>query len=223
MSSPYEMVQSHINEALDYLYTTLPAAVTKVGVKGDSTVIDAQPLISRVSSEGYVDDEPILENVPVQWPEGGGFRITCPIEVGDTVLLHFAMRGAMEFKNSEGKEPVSSQAKRLHSLPDAFAVPTKLTYSSGKVIDPDALSIGSDSMEIRITKEGTIELGKDAAEHVLLGDAFIAKFLAHTHTQIDTGNPVSTTVITSPVTTVLSVPDTAELWKSTLSTKVKTL
>lgn len=178
MSSAYEMVQSHIKEALSYLYTSLPAVVTEVAVKGTSTVINAQPLISRVSQEGYVDNEPILENVLVQWPEGGGFRITCPIEVGDTVMLHFTMRGAMEFKNSDGADPVVSAEKRLHSLPDAFAVPTKLTYSTGKEIDPDAMSMGSDTMEIRITKEGTIELGRDAAEKLVLGDTFLALYNA---------------------------------------------
>ena len=219
----YETIQSHVQEALDYLYTTLPAVITKVGKKGNSTVVNVQPLINRVSQEGYVDFEPIIEDVPVQWPQGGGFRITCPLEVGDNVMLHFTMRGAMEVKNSDGKKPVTSLNKRLHSLPDAFAVPTTLTYSSGKEIDSEALSVGSDSMEIRITKEGNIELGKDAAERVLLGDAFMSKFLSHTHTQMDTGNPVSTTILTSPVTTVLSVPDPVTLWEDTLSTKVTTL
>lgn len=178
MSSAYEMVQSHIKEALSYLYTSLPAVVTAVEVKGNSTVVNAQPLISRVSQEGYVDNEPILEGILVQWPEGGGFRITCPIEVGDTVMLHFTMRGAMELKNSDGAAPVVSAEKRLHSLPDAFAVPTKLTYSSGKEIDPDAMAMGSDTMEIRITKEGTIELGRGAVEKLVLGDTFLALYNA---------------------------------------------
>lgn len=221
----YETIQSHVQEALDYLYTTLPAVITKVGKKGNSTVVNVQPLINRVSQEGYVDFEPIIEDVPVQWPQGGGFRITCPLEVGDNVMLHFTMRGAMEVKNSDGKKPVTSVNKRLHSLPDAFAVPTTLTYSSGKEIDSEALSVGSDSMEIRITKEGNIELGRDAAERVLLGDAFIAKYLTHTHTYIDSVGPTATLTpkLTTGVTTVISEPDTDTLWEDTLSTKVTTL
>lgn len=221
----YETIQSHVQEALDYLYTTLPAVITKVGKKGNSTVVNVQPLINRVSQEGYVDFEPIIEDVPVQWPQGGGFRITCPLEVGDNVMLHFTMRGAMEVKNSDGKKPVTSVNKRLHSLPDAFAVPTTLTYSSGKEIDSDALSVGSDSMEIRITKEGNIELGKDAAEHVMLGDAFITKFLAHTHTYVDSVGPPATPTpkLTLGVGEVLSVPDLPAAWADVLSKKVTTL
>ena len=176
MSNIYEAIQSHVKEALSYLYTSLPAVVTKVGVKDGATVVNAQPLISRVSQEGYVDKEPVLENILVQWPEGGGFRITCPIEEGDTVMLHFTMRGAMEFKNSDAAKPVVSVEKRLHSLPDAFAVPTRLTYSTGKQIDSDAMAMGSDSMEIRITKQGTIELGRDAVEKLVLGDTFLALY-----------------------------------------------
>lgn len=178
MSSMYETIQTHVKEALASLYTSLPAVVTKVAVKGTSTVVNVQPLISRVSQEGYVDKEPILENVLIQWPEGGGFRLTCPIDVGDTVMLHFSMRGAMELKNSDATKPVVSAEKRLHSLPDAFAVPTKLTYSTGKEVDPDAMAIGSDSMEIRITKAGTIELGRDAVEKLVLGDTFLALYNA---------------------------------------------
>lgn len=221
----YETIQSHVQEALDYLYTSLPAVITKVGKKGNSTVVNAQPLINRVSQEGYADFEPIIEDVPVQWPQGGGFRITCPLEVGDNVMLHFTMRGAMEVKNSDGKKPVTSLNKRLHSLPDAFAVPTTLTYSSGKEIDSDALSVGSDSMEIRITKEGSIELGKDAAEHVMLGDAFITKFLAHTHTYVDSIGPNATITpkLTSVVGEVLSAPDLPVAWADVLSKKVTTL
>lgn len=221
----YEAIQSHIQEALEHLYTSLPAVITKVGKKGNSTVVNVQPLINRVSQEGYVDFEPILEDVPVQWPHGGGFRITCPLEVGDNVMLHFTMRGAMEVKNSDGKKPVTSTHNRLHSLPDAFAVPTTLTYSSGKEIDSEALSVGSDSMEIRITKEGNIELGKDAAEHVMLGDAFITKFLAHTHTYVDSVGPPATPTpkLTLGVGEVLSVPDLPAAWADVLSEKVTTL
>lgn len=174
MSSFVEVVRSHIKESLSYLYTSLPATVTKVNKKGNSTVVNVAPMISRRSSEGYIDKEPVIEDVPVQWPQGGGFRITCPIEIGDTVLLHFSMRGAMEYKLSEGQEP--TVGTRLHDMHDAFAVPTKLTYSSGKEIDPDAMAMGSDTMEIRITKEGTIELGRDASEKLVLGDTFMALY-----------------------------------------------
>lgn len=224
MGSFYDAVQTHIQEALHYLYTCLPAKVVEVKKKGNATVVSVLPMINRRSQEGFVDNEPIIENVPIQWPCGGGFRITCPIEVGDSVVLHFTMRSAMEYKNSDGAKPVTASNNRLHSLQDAFAVPSKLTYNDGEEIDPDALSLGSDSMEIRITKEGTIELGKDAAESVLLGDAFITKYLTHKHEYVDSVGPAATPTpkLTLGISTAPATPDTKANWASTLSTKVKT-
>lgn len=178
MSSLYDVIQSHVDEALSYLYTCLPARVDGVKEVEGMTVVKATPLVNRLSQENYADQEPALENVPVQWPSGGSFVITCPIEVGDTVLLHFAMRSMMEFKKGDASKPVTPSNKRLHNQMDAFAVPTKLSYANGTTVDKDAMRIGSDKMEIRITKEGNIEFGKGATEKLVLGDEFLKLYNA---------------------------------------------
>lgn len=173
MADLTDVIQSHINEMLQYMYTSLPAVVTKVHIKDKMTVVDVKPLINRISQEGYADQEAILENIPVKWPRGGGFHLTCPIDVGDTVDLNFCMRAAGDFKQSDGTKPITPSNKRLHNLSDSFATPTALTYKQDSTVDSEALSLGSDSMEIRITKEGTIELGKGATESLVLGKTFL--------------------------------------------------
>lgn len=173
--------------------------------------------------------EPTLGNVPIQWPSGGGCFITMPIAEGDNVTLHFTMRALTEWRNSNGQEPQTATDSRLHSLSDVFAVPCLYPYQKGIEVDPDAVNISSGATEIRILKDGTIELGNGATEKLLKGDDFISKFLPHTHTYIDSVGPpaVPTPKLTTGVTTVLSTPDTLEVpadkWGPTLSEVSKTL
>lgn len=176
MAALYDMVQSHIDEALSSLYTSLPAKIDKISKVGNVAVIDCTPLINRVYQEGYVDSEPAIADVPIIWPSGGGFHITCPLAIGDVVMLHFSMRSAMEMKNSDGSKPVTPESKRLHSMMDAFAVPCIHPYKGKTPYNDQDMAIGSDSIEIIITKAGTIELGKGAAEKLVLGDTFMALY-----------------------------------------------
>lgn len=175
------LIQSHIQATLNSLYTSMPAKVIAVKVEGKSTVVDVQPLLNRIYGDGVVDKEPPLEDVPLRWPSGGGCYITFPIAVGDIVDLNFSMRGASNFKNSDGSEPVTPATKRTHDMNDAFATPCLTTYGTGLEVDSDAVEISSGAVEIRITKEGMIEFGAGAAEKLVLGDAFMALYNAHTH------------------------------------------
>lgn len=219
-----DIIQGHINKTLAQMYTTMPAKVEKVYKVENSTVVDVQPLLN-ITSAGGVLKENILQEVPIVWPSGGGFRITCPIEVGDNVLLHFSMKGLSGWKNSQGKQPTTDTYKRRFNKNDAFAVPSIHPFSEGKEVDNEAMSLGSDTVEIRITKEGTIELGEGASEKLILGDTFINNFLAHTHTYVDSVGTAATPTpkLTMGVGAVLSTPDTPADWEDSLSEVSKTL
>lgn len=64
---------------------------------------------------------PLLVDVPVVFPRGGGCTLTFPIKNGDECLVIFADR-AIDFwwQNGETQEPVNA---RQHSLSDAFVIP----------------------------------------------------------------------------------------------------
>lgn len=210
MADLFDVIQSHVTEAMKDVYTSMPAKVVKVyGVEG-TTVVDVQPLINRIDTANYVDQEPVLQKVPLVWPSGGGFRFITPIEVGDNVLLHFSMKNIVNWKNSGGDTPTTPIDKRQHSLNDSFAVPCIYPTKKGFTAPTDALSIGSDDVEIRINKDGVIELGKGATEAILKGDAFksyldaeLAKIKSHTHTVSGTTAEASAELVS-----ILSVPDT---------------
>lgn len=219
MADLFDVIQSHVAEAMKEVYTSMPAKIIKVYEAEGSTVVDVQPLINRLDTANYVDQEPVLQKVPLVWPSGGGFRFITPIEAGDNVLLHFSMKNVVNWKNSDGSTPTTPLDKRQHSLNDAFAVPCIHPTKKGFKAPTDALSVGNDDVEIRITKEGVIELGKGATERIIKGDAFLSAFLSHTHTYV---NAAGTDTLTTPVTTVVSTPDTTTMWESNLSEVSKT-
>lgn len=224
MADFYEAITAIIENKLNSLYTTMPAKVEKVYTVEGSTVVDVQPLLNIISTEGYVDKENILQEVPIVWPSGGGFRVIAPLEAGDNVLLHFSMKNLVNWKNSEGDAPTTPLNKRRHNINDAFAVPCIYPFKNGPQVDTEALSIGSDDVEVRITKDGVIELGRGATEKILKGDSFLNQFLSHTHTYVDSvgAGATPTPKLTTGVTTVLGTPDTSQ-WDSNLSTVSKTL
>jgi phage baseplate assembly protein V len=81
-------------------------------IKGGQTASDG-----KVSSVSY----PLLVDVPVVFPRGGGCTLTFPIKAGDECLVVFADR-AIDFwwQNGGTQEPVNA---RQHSLADAFVIP----------------------------------------------------------------------------------------------------
>lgn len=80
-------------------------------IKGALTASDGS-----VSSVSY----PLLVDVPVVFPRGGGCTLTFPVKKGDECLVIFADR-AIDFwwQSGEVQEPVNT---RQHSLSDAFVL-----------------------------------------------------------------------------------------------------
>jgi len=87
--------------------------------------VDVKPLLkeSYTAEDGtdVVEGLPVITNVPVVFPGGGGYRITFPIQAGDTVLLVFSDRSIDAWLTNGGEAaPVD---ERRHVLTDAIAIP----------------------------------------------------------------------------------------------------
>ena len=215
----YDVVASHVRAALKDLYTEMPGIVEAVKVVDGITVIDVQPALNKTEKDGVSYKESLLRDVIIRWPSAGGCYITMPITKGDTVTLHFCMRDVSGWTDSDGSTPITPESKRLHNANDVFATPDISTNRGSREIDSEGVCIGSEAVEIRILKDGTIELGNGAVERLLKGDSFLTQFLSHTHTYVSP----SGAALTSPVSTVLSTPDTSVLWEDNLSDVSKTL
>ena len=97
------------------LNTVMPAQV--VAVNADS--VDVRPTIARVFAEEIIDP-PIVQQVPLIWPCGGGTNFTWPINEGDYVLLLCSQRNIERWLGGEDFKPPPDSS--LLELTDAFAI-----------------------------------------------------------------------------------------------------
>ena len=216
MSSLKDVILSNIAASRANTFTSLPAIVTKVYNEGNSTVVDVNIAISRV---GRMEDYGItkLTRVPLMWPKVNGCAIVMPIAVNDEVMLHFTMRDSGKWRYSDGKTPVLASTIVTQDVSDAYATPTTTTYATGAKIDPNAVIIDTGGTQIRITKDGNIELGKDASEQLVLGNTFMELYnamvdLVKSHTHVVPQSPSGTQVApASPDLSNLAKMSTSEL------------
>lgn len=161
------------------LFTTIPAQIVEITkAPNGGTLVSVQTGINYIREDNRTYEDNTLDEVNLVWPSSGGCSITCPVDVGDTVLVHFSMRNASTWKRSGSRgevlKPISPFMKRSHDINDAFAVPAALFFNDVPAVDMDAVRVSSGVTEIRVCKNGTIELGEGATERILLGDAFKA-------------------------------------------------
>lgn len=117
-------IKQGIESRLKELHTSMPGIVESFDAENQLATI--QPAIRRifVTRDGDKEilvpsDLPILINVPVIFPRGGGFSLTFPVSKGDECLLVFCER-SIDNWHETGKVK-SPGAKRFHSLSDATA------------------------------------------------------------------------------------------------------
>jgi hypothetical protein len=101
------------------LWTALPGIIVSFDAALQTAVV--QPAIKQVLlKEGATRDLPVLGDVPVYFPSGGGLTLTFPITEGDECLLVFASRCIDAWWQSGGTQPPGEA--RTHSLSDGFAL-----------------------------------------------------------------------------------------------------
>jgi hypothetical protein len=64
---------------------------------------------------------PVLTNVPIVFPRGGGGFISFPLKKGDPVLLVFSQTSLDAWLESDGKTQLDPQDSRRHHISDAVA------------------------------------------------------------------------------------------------------
>ncbi|MGE5989813.1 Gp138 family membrane-puncturing spike protein [Klebsiella michiganensis] len=105
---------------------------------------------------------PLLVDVPVVFPRGGGCTLTFPVKEGDECLVIFADRCIDFWWQSGGiQEPVDG---RMHDLSDAFAIIGP--QSQAKKIS----GISSSAVELR-SDDGSTKLSLDPASGAINGKA----------------------------------------------------
>ena len=183
------VLNTAMRERLRAVRVALPARVESYDATTQQIV--AQPLVM----EGYIDETgdrladrlPAIAGVPVVFPGAGGFRVTFPIAIGDTVLLVFASSSIDRWLALGGE--VDPADDRRHALSDAIAIPGLRDFAHALGNAPSStMSIGKDGGP-------TIEIsGTDVQIGGSNNLVTKAEFMAHVHATAGTGTPSPPTV-----------------------------
>lgn len=157
------------------LHTALPCRVESYDAA--KQMVSVQPQIKKAffdeTDERQVERLPVITGVPVQFPQGGGYRITFPIAVGDTGLVLFS-EASLDVWLSQGGEVDPLDDRRFH-LSDGIFLPGVRSFAN-------ALT-DAHSTKMTLGKEGGLQLFIDGSkiqigsetgaelEAVALGDA----------------------------------------------------
>ncbi len=132
---------------------------------------DAVTVVVQPAIKGYEPDSnginqsttlPLLVDVPVVFPRGGGCTLTFPVKAGDECLVVFADRCIDFWWQSGGiQEPVDD---RMHDLSDAFCIVGPQSQAK-KIGD-----ISTSAVELR-SDDGETKLSLNPASGVINGTA----------------------------------------------------
>lgn len=147
--------------------------------------VNVQPVIRHaVNLAGETDHEelPVLPNVPVVWPEAGGFHFSMPIRPGDHVLLVFT-HDHIGFWRESGTVSDPGLLAR-HDLSNAIAIPG---------IRPVTKPLSKDLTHLAARAAGLV-MGKDGSnEQIQVNDLGI--LLGHLATEPVARAPAIVTAI----------------------------
>lgn len=158
IDDPEENLRAAIEQHTSKMWTSAPGKVVSVDmVKQTMSVqLAVKSFVKQEDGSQKAVDIPILQDVPFQFPGGGGMLMTFPVKPGDEVLVNFTARAPDTWQQSGG-EQVPPDAG-MHSLSNGFA---QLGYRSNpnaaKVTDPS-----STGAEMR-SEDGMTKMSMSAA------------------------------------------------------------
>jgi hypothetical protein len=118
-----EVIRAALDSLKSSLWTALPAIIESYDPDKLTVTCQVSTKVSLRQSNGVFIwvDVPLLVDVPVVFPSGGGFLVTWPLDQGDEVLVVFASR-CIDGWWAHGGVQLPSEL-RFNDLSDGFALP----------------------------------------------------------------------------------------------------
>ena len=158
---PLEAQLAHyVQEGHKRLRVAFPAAVASI--EGDQTV-DLQPLLKVRYAGQEPSTMPQLKSVPVVMPQGGDWRISMPLAVGDTGLALVTDRSLDAWLAGKGGVTDPNDT-RTHHLADAVFIPGLVPTNLQTTDTSSDLVLQNGQASIRLQKNGHIRFGNAGQE-----------------------------------------------------------
>jgi hypothetical protein len=112
-------MRSALDARILELHTAMPGQI--VSFDAATSTCSVKPCIKRKLSNGTIQELPVIQNVPICYPQGGGAIISFPLAVNDPCLIIFNERSLDIWWTKGGiVDPLDA---RKHNLSDAVVIP----------------------------------------------------------------------------------------------------
>jgi len=159
---------------LKEVHTTLPGEI--VSFNPSTQTAEVQASIKRIYVKEQADGSeietainiPILINVPVMFPRGGGWCITFPVKAGDECIIFFSERAIDVWRKNGGVQ--SPKDWRMHDYSDAICQ-VGLSSAPNTIADfnQDDFQIRSESGNVKITLTNAEDITIETPNTVTVG------------------------------------------------------
>ncbi|MCP4481424.1 MAG: hypothetical protein GY817_01160 [bacterium] len=159
----YMLMNRIISMRLASLNTVMPAIIDKFDA--ENKTCDVTPVFKKK----YINEDnalqlPVIQNVPIVFPQTSNSIISLPMKRGDSVLLVFSQRSLEDWKTKGGiLEPAD---KRKHNINDAIAIPGVFPIGQGLKADNSAIKVQNGDLTVLVYEDGKIEIKNTAGELV---------------------------------------------------------
>jgi len=170
-----EVIRAAIDSRLRDVHVALPGRIESYDASEQKA--DVKPMVGELlptrAGREIEESLPVIPNVPLVFPRGGGFYLTLPMRPGDFVLLVVNERSIDTWISGDGDEK-SPDDFRTHNLSDAVALAGlyPLRAALDEVSVGDNLVIGREGgSSIHLRPDDEIHLGgDDASDYVALAE-----------------------------------------------------
>lgn len=195
-----DMLKSVLQEYRKTLFTATPGII--VSYDASTRRANVQPTPRTAFRDGTYGAPPILPNVPVLMPSGGGFIVSVPLQAGDPVLLVFCQRGIGAFKKTFQQENPSGGVLEMDAaVALAGFGPLQITPASGLSVQTTdgskRVTVTNEVVEVKVGEaggatfypDGSVDFENGASTDAF-GDFITAKGISldnHVHGNVQTG------------------------------------
>lgn len=157
LNDPEEQLRAAFDTFKASLWTSVPCVVESVNMAKQTAVLrpTIKSMVRQPDGTQKAVSLPLLQDVPMHFPSGGGVTMTFPVKPGDEALASISSRSIDGWHQSSGEQ--KQVDARTHDLSDAFAfVGFKSSPKALSNVSGDATQIRSDDgKQVISLKPGT--------------------------------------------------------------------
>jgi hypothetical protein len=161
-----EVIRIGAQHAVEDINVAYPYEVIEQDLNTGLVVV--APLIKVRDDQDNVAELPVLEEVVVQYPSGGGYHFVYPLAEGDEGIVILSSRSISQWVESGDKE-ADPEGRRISSLADAFFIPgIRSRVNARPELVSQVLSLGcDDGVQEVVVKGAPVRVGSETASDAL--------------------------------------------------------